>query len=156
MSDGTPWRPLIDVYDMARAFEWATDRGAYRDQPFLAVNVGRQGINYQVIELAEAVRAQLPKSRISINKNAGPDKRSYRVDFSLYERLASDFLPTLTLQDSIAALVAGLDRHMRENKYLNRDSCVRLTTLSKLQKELEIDANLHPIRGGEANAALST
>ena len=72
--------------------------------------------------------------------------RSYRVDFSLYESLASDFLPVLTLQDSIVALVDGLDRYICENKHLNRDNCVRLTTLSKLQKELEIDTNLHPIR----------
>ena len=48
LSDGTPWRPLIDVKDMARAIDWAISREAEGTPDFLAVNVGRDQANYQV------------------------------------------------------------------------------------------------------------
>jgi polysaccharide pyruvyl transferase WcaK-like protein/nucleoside-diphosphate-sugar epimerase len=55
LSDGSPWRPLIDVADMARAIDWAIDRPAGRGGRYLAVNVGSNDRNYQVKELANAV-----------------------------------------------------------------------------------------------------
>ena len=55
LSDGTPWRPLIDVRDMARAIEWALTREAAADNRYLAVNVGSDGWNHQVKDLAQAV-----------------------------------------------------------------------------------------------------
>ena len=48
LSDGTPWRPLIDVADMARAIEWAIGRAAENGGRFLVVNAGNQAANYQV------------------------------------------------------------------------------------------------------------
>ena len=81
LSDGTPWRPLIDVEDMARAILWAIRRKRESGGEFLAVNAGRDESNYQVRDLAEAVARQVPGTTVSINTNAPPDKRSYRVDF---------------------------------------------------------------------------
>ncbi|HRD84718.1 MAG TPA: hypothetical protein PLF63_06060, partial [Rubrivivax sp.] len=52
LSDGTPWRPLIDVNDMSLAIEWAIRRQPSVAGPFLAVNVGKT--NHQVIDLARA------------------------------------------------------------------------------------------------------
>src|SRR5947209_6813598 len=77
LSDGTPWRPLIDVRDMARAVLWAVARDPDRGGKFLAVNAGRDEGNYQVRELAEAVARQVPGTKVSINTSAPPDKRSY-------------------------------------------------------------------------------
>ena len=85
-SDGTPWRPLIDVKDMARAIEWAIGREADNGGAFLAVNVGSNEWIYQVRDLAEAVAAIIPGVDISINKDAQPDKRSYRVNFDLFKK----------------------------------------------------------------------
>jgi len=84
LSDGTPWRPLIDVTDMARAMEWAVSRPAEHGSDMLVVNVGSDDWNFQVRGLAEAVVSQVPASTISINQAAPPDRRSYRVAFSLF------------------------------------------------------------------------
>src|SRR5205823_5365195 len=74
LSDGTPWRPLIDVRDMARAIEWALTREAAADNRYLAVNVGSDGWNHQVKDLAQAVAKEIPGTRVSINASAPPDK----------------------------------------------------------------------------------
>ena len=108
LSDGTPWRPLIHVKDMARAMEWAIIRPAERGGTFLLLNVGSNQWNYQVKELADAVRAELGNVEISINQQAAPDKRSYRVDFGLFATLAPDHQPLETLTSTVQGLVAGL------------------------------------------------
>lgn len=108
LSDGSPWRPLIDVGDMARAIEWAAARGADNGGRVLAINAGSSEWNYQVRDLAEAVAAEVPGVRVSINKDAQPDKRSYRVDFSRFAALAPDHQPQTGLARSIRQLVEGL------------------------------------------------
>src|SRR3989304_4529931 len=109
LSDGTPWRPLINVVDMARAIDWAIRRGSFAGGEFLAVNVGCDEWNYQVKELAEAVGEVLPGTSISINKDAQPDKRSYKVDFGLFRRLAPEHQPQVSLRETIGGLKEGLE-----------------------------------------------
>jgi len=109
LSDGTPWRPLIDVKDMALAIEWALTRDTAAGQ-YVAVNVGTDVWTYQVKELAEAVARAVPGTSISINTNAPPDKRSYRVDFSKYREIAPNHQPRVTLDQAIAELKAGMER----------------------------------------------
>jgi len=141
LSDGTPWRPLIHVKDMARAFDWAISRDVAHGD-FLAVNVGSNTWNYQVKELAEAVAKVVPGVSISINKNAPPDNRSYRVDFSLYERLAPKHQPEVDLLTAIAELKEGLeamgfsDRNFRGSKYM------RLEVLKGLRQKGMLDGDL--------------
>jgi nucleoside-diphosphate-sugar epimerase len=108
LSDGSPWRPLIDVADMARAIEWAIFRDAASSDPFLVVNAGATDHNFQVRDLAYAVADALPGTEVSINTQAPVDSRSYQVDFGLYERLAPDHRPKMSLQDSISQLIDGL------------------------------------------------
>lgn len=110
LSDGTPWRPLIDVEDMARAIHWAIGRAAANGGRWLAVNAGRNENNVQVRELASAVSDQIPGTRVSINTDAPADKRSYQVDFSLYRSLAPDHQPQIGLRQSIERLREGLAR----------------------------------------------
>ena len=110
LSDGTPWRPLIDVRDMARAIEWAMHRNTSDGGSFLCVNTGSDDRNYQVKELADVVAAMLPDTTININKAALPDNRSYKVDFSLFESLARDHQPRVTLRQSIDMLATGLQQ----------------------------------------------
>jgi nucleoside-diphosphate-sugar epimerase len=108
LSDGTPWRPLIDVNDMARAIEWAIGRTSNDSGQFLIVNAGADDWNYQVKDLANAVAMALPGVELSINKDAQPDERSYRVDFGLFKSLAPHHAPQMSLLDSIFALKEGL------------------------------------------------
>ena len=131
LSDGTPWRPLIDVVDMARAIAWAITRAPGNGGPFLAINVGRDEWNYQVKELAEAVAGAIDGTRVSINRNAPPDKRSYRVDFSLFKSLAPDHIPQLSLQQSIARLREGLEGMGFADADFRNSPYMRLMTLEK-------------------------
>ncbi len=108
LSDGSPWRPLIDVRDMARAIEWAITRDAAPGNGPLSVNVGATTANYQVKDLAAAVARAIPGTTVSINQSAQPDTRSYQVDFSLYAKLAPNHLPRIGLDRSIELLYQGL------------------------------------------------
>jgi nucleoside-diphosphate-sugar epimerase len=104
LSDGTPWRPLINVKDMARAIDWAISRDVSNGGVFRAVNIGSDGWNYQVKDLAEAVAKVVPGVEVSINKDAQPDKRSYRVNFDLFRKLARKHQPKVSLTESIKEL----------------------------------------------------
>jgi UDP-glucose 4-epimerase len=108
LSDGSPWRPLIDVADMARAIDWAIDRSSDAGGRFLAVNAGANDRNYQVRDLANAVSKAVPGTGVSINTSAPVDSRSYKVDFSLFRELAPNHQPVVTLDQSIGNLITGL------------------------------------------------
>lgn len=145
LSDGTPWRPLIDVADMARAIEWAIEADAY-DAPFLAVNVGCDEWNFQVKDIAETVAEISSGTRVRISESGQPDPRSYRVDFSLWRRLAPKHQPAGTLKDSARRLHQGLvdagfqDREFRESRL------IRLKVLDSLRKLGRLDAALYWIQ----------
>lgn len=124
LSDGSPWRPLIDVRDMARAIDWAVTRKAENGGKFLTVNAGSNQWNYKVLDLANAVANAVPGTKVSVNKDAPPDKRSYQVDFALFRELAPKHQPAMTLDTSIAKLIEGLrsmnfsDKNFRNSKFI--------------------------------------
>lgn len=140
LSDGTPWRPLINVKDMALAIEWALYR---KDDPFIAVNVGSNEWNYQVKDLAYAVADAIPGVEVSINPDAAPDKRSYRVNFDLYRKLAPDYQPRYDLQQTIVELKEGLegmhfnDPDFRDSNFMRLKVLAGLRTQSCLNEKLE-------------------
>jgi nucleoside-diphosphate-sugar epimerase len=142
LSDGTPWRPLINVKDMARAIEWGIDRPADNGGFFLAVNVGSDQWNYQVKELAEAVVKVIPDVQISINKDAPPDKRSYRVDFSKFRNLAPDHQPQIDLLTSVKELKQGLESFGFKDSNFRESNLIRLRALKALQDKGLITKNL--------------
>jgi nucleoside-diphosphate-sugar epimerase len=135
LSDGTPWRPLINVKDMARAIEWALTREGEGDDDFLAVNVGSNEWNYQVKELAEAVADAIPGIEISINKNAEPDKRSYRVNFELFQQLAPEHQPQCDLSNSIKELADGLGAIDFTDADFRNSDYIRLKVLRNLKEQ---------------------
>lgn len=134
LSDGTPWRPLINVKDMGRAIEWAATRDDKNGGAFLAVNVGSDEWNYQVKDLAEAVAKVIPNTKISINKDAQPDKRSYKVGFELFRKLAPKHQPQVDLIESIRELKEGLERIRFNNADFRNSDFMRLKHLTRLQK----------------------
>ena len=107
-SDGTPWRPLVHVEDIARAYIAALEapRETVHNQAF---NVGTTTENYQIRELAEIVhgrRAQL-RDRVS-PRTPGPDKRCYRVDCNRIARDLHGFKPQWTVRRGVEQLLRGL------------------------------------------------
>ena len=144
LSDGSPWRPLIDVRDMARAAEWGIRRTADNGGEFLAINAGRTAWNYQVKDLADAVQQQLPQVEVDVNTEAAPDKRSYRVDFSRFEELAPDHQPQVDLHQSIAELKQGLEQMAFNDANFRTSALIRLHTLQQLRDSGILDADLRP------------
>jgi nucleoside-diphosphate-sugar epimerase len=131
LSDGTPWRPLIDVKDMARAIEWAILRKSDQGGRYLAVNAGSASWNFQVRELADAVSSHIKETDVSINPHAAPDKRSYQVDFSLYQTLAPKHQPEVTLDQAIFEIKKGLERMHFGDKNFRDSQLIRLKVLEK-------------------------
>jgi nucleoside-diphosphate-sugar epimerase len=142
LSDGTPWRPLINVKDMALAIEWGLFREDNSDD-YIAVNVGRSDWNYQVKDLAEAIADVIPGVDISLNPDAAPDKRSYRVDFGYYQSLAPGYLPQYDLTTTIEELKNGLlkmqfnDPNFRDSFYMRLKVLKNLVKIGHLSKSLE-------------------
>ncbi len=130
LSDGTPWRPLIHVKDMARAMDWAIQRKEGGN--FLIINTGSNTWNYQVKELAAAVQQLFTDVDVSINENAQPDKRSYKVNFDLYEKLAPAHQPLVSLQNVVEDLKTGLQGIDFNDANFRQSSLIRLKTIQKL------------------------
>lgn len=93
LSDGTPWRPIVHVEDICRAFAHflTVPRELIHNRAF---NIGRNDENYQVRQLADIVRETVPGCEIEYAGQGGPDPRNYRIDFT---RLAQTF-PDLKLE----------------------------------------------------------
>jgi len=91
-SDGTAWRPIVHIEDISRAFLAVLNAPSdlVHNQVF---NVGITEENYRVRELAEIVKETVPNSHIEHAKDAEPDKRSYRVDFSKIAQTLPEFKP---------------------------------------------------------------
>ncbi len=149
LSDGSPWRPLIDVRDMARSIEWALTREASDGGRYLAVNVGTDEWNYQVKDLAEAVATIIPGVSVSINEDAQPDKRSYRVCFDLFKQLAPDHQPRFDLSSSINELWKGLKEMGFDNANFRNSNFMRLKVLNELCQSNILTNDLHWSGGRE-------
>lgn len=142
LSDGNPWRPLINVKDMACAIEWAISRDKTNGGEFLAVNVGSNEWNYQVKDLAYAVADVITGVEISINKNAAPDKRSYRVNFYYYKKLAPNHQPKYNLINTIDELRNGLESMGFNDEKFRDSNYMRLNMLKQLRGKGLLNENL--------------
>jgi nucleoside-diphosphate-sugar epimerase len=155
LSDGSPWRPLINVTDMARAIGWAVARERDAGGDFLVVNTGSDEWNYQVRELAEAVASVIPGIDVSLNRHAAVDKRSYRVDFSLYRSLAPLHQPEAKLHGTIEELRRGLARLPLSDADFRNSAWMRLHVLAGLQRSGLLGTSLEWLdrRAGPEDAA---
>jgi nucleoside-diphosphate-sugar epimerase len=102
-SDGSPWRPIVHVGDICRAYLAAlhAPRELVHDEAF---NVGTTSENYQIRELAEIVREVVPGCRVEYAPDAGPDKRCYRVDCNKIARTLHGFKPEWTARRGVEQL----------------------------------------------------
>jgi nucleoside-diphosphate-sugar epimerase len=141
-SDGSPWRPLVHIEDISRSFLAMLEapRELVHDQAF---NVGRPEDNVQIRDIAELVRDAVPGSNVSFADGAGPDRRSYRVDFA---KLNETF-PELKLTWTVQSGVAELARAYSEFELSYADFCssrfVRLRRIRELLDAGLLDDQLH-------------
>jgi nucleoside-diphosphate-sugar epimerase len=102
-SDGRPWRPLVHIEDIARAFLAVVE--APREVVHAkAYNVGRTDESYRIREVAEIVGAVVPGSVIAFAEGASPDTRNYRVDCALISRELPAFQPQWTVRRGVEEL----------------------------------------------------
>ena len=140
-SDGTPWRPLVHIEDISRAFLAMLEapRELVHDEAF---NVGRPQDNVQVRDIAEIVCDALPGSTVSLADGAGPDLRNYRVDFS---KLAATF-PELslqwTVQEGVGELVAAYTKYGLTYDDFRSSRFVRLRRIRELMAAGQVDEML--------------
>ena len=106
------------------------------------VNVGSDQWNYQVKDLAEAVASVIPGVEISVNKDAQPDKRSYKVDFARYRELAPDHQPVISLKQAIQGLQEGLETMNFADTDFRNSSLIRLKVLTDFRERGVLNENL--------------
>jgi nucleoside-diphosphate-sugar epimerase len=134
MSDGTPWRPLTHIEDISRAALCAliAPREAVHAQAF---NIGRNDANYQVRDIAEAVKGAFPHAELRITGENGGDPRSYRVSFDKALTRLPGFEPQWTLE----AGVDEISRFLRNNGLRDHSFDSRLfIRLKQLQYAIDV------------------
>lgn len=141
MSDGTPWRPLVHIEDISRAFLAALEapREAVHDEAF---NVGRTSDNYRIRELAEIVAEVVPGCRITYAEGAGPDKRCYRVDCSKIERVLPAFQPRWDARKGAQELADAYRKAGMTDVQFQGPLYTRLLRIRELQEAGRIDGHL--------------
>lgn len=109
-SDGTPWRAIVHVEDVAAAFVAIAEapREAVHGQAF---NVGRTQENYRVREIAEIVLKTVPGSRIEYAPDARPDPRCYRVNCDRILKAIPSYQPHWTAEQAVRQVYEGIKRH---------------------------------------------
>jgi nucleoside-diphosphate-sugar epimerase len=141
MSDGTPWRPIVHIEDISRAFLAVLEapRELVHDQAF---NVGRTAENYRIRELAKIVADTVPGCEITYEPGAGPDKRCYRVDCSKIERVLPAFQPQWDARKGARELYdAYLKAGLTKEEFLG-PRFIRLKRIQELQAEGLLDGAL--------------
>ena len=153
-SDGTPWRPLVHVQDIAAAFLAVLEapRDRVHNQAF---NVGRSGENFRIREVAEIVAGVVPNCELAFAPGASADVRNYRVDFSKIERELPGFAPRWRLRQGVEELY---DAYRRRG--LTRDEFLgpryyRLRTIRALQESGRLDDALRRVSGGTPSGSPS-
>ncbi len=145
-SDGTPWRPLVHIEDISRAFLAMLEapRELVHDEAF---NVGRAQDNVQIRQIAEMVRDAVPGSTVTLADDAGPDLRNYRVDFSKLEDTFPDLKLCWTVREGVEELAAAYARYGLTYDDFTSSRFVRLRRIRELLTEGAVDEMLRRTAG---------
>jgi nucleoside-diphosphate-sugar epimerase len=140
-SDGTPWRPIVHIEDISRAFIAVLN--APRDSTHCqAFNVGRTEENYQIRDLAQIVGEIVPGCHIEYAQDGGPDTRCYRVDFSKISRVLPDFKPQWNARKGAMELYAAVQRFGLLLEDFEGPRYKRISHIQQLLSSGRLDANL--------------
>ena len=140
-SDGSPWRPIVHVEDIARAYTAVleADRTIVHNEAF---NVGQTTENYQIREIAECVRDIVPGSKIGFAGGAAPDKRNYRVDCNYIARKLHGFKPQWTCRRGVEQLYDAYASVGLTHEEFEGEKFMRIAHIKKLIRDGEIDESL--------------
>ena len=140
-SDGSPWRPLVHIEDISRAFLAMLEapRELVHDQAF---NVGRTQDNVQIRDIAEMVRDAVPGSALTFADGAGPDLRNYRVDFAKLDETFPGLGLRWTVRDGVEELIGAYAKFGLTHDDFTSARYVRLRRIRDLLAENAIDEML--------------
>jgi nucleoside-diphosphate-sugar epimerase len=140
-SDGTPWRPLVHIEDISRAFLAVLEapRERVHNQAF---NVGRPGENYQIRQIAEMVKEVVPGSRVTYAEGASPDVRNYRVGFGKISSRLPEFQPRWTVREGIEELYRAYREHGLTLEEFLSGRYLRIKRIGELRAAGALDAEL--------------
>ena len=141
LSDGSPWRPLVHVEDIARAFAAVLEapRKLVHNQAF---NVGVNSENYQVRDLAQIVAETVPGCSIEYAGKADPDNRTYIVDFSKLATTLPTFQPKWNARTGAAELYQAYHIAQLQFDDFQGRKYVRIKQLKHLLDEGRLDSSL--------------
>jgi nucleoside-diphosphate-sugar epimerase len=150
-SDGTPWRPLVHVEDICRAFMavLVAPQEAIHNEAF---NVGITEENYQVRDLAEIVREIVPGCKVEYASGGGPDPRSYRVDFSKIKNQLPGFAPQWNVRRGAQELYDACRQANLKLEDFDGPRFKRITHIRKLLAAGQLDSHLRWTRAVPAAA----
>lgn len=140
-SDGTPWRPLVHIEDISRAFLAVLQAPleVVHDQAF---NVGQTQENYRISEVAEIVEAIVPGSRVRYAEGGGPDTRCYRVNCDKLPTLIPAYRPAWTVRRGVEELFDAFVRHSLTLETFESSRFLRLKHVRELQERGMLDEQL--------------
>ncbi len=145
-SDGKPWRPVVHVKDVSRAFIAALEApvNLISGESF---NVGIKNGNYTVRGLAEAAKRCVPGSILIFTKEQGPDARTYKISFDkIFNALGMYFKPEWDLDKGGKELVELFKKiNFTEGQFRGK-TCTRLKQIQDLILTKRIDKELRWIR----------
>jgi nucleoside-diphosphate-sugar epimerase len=140
-SDGTPWRPLVHVEDICRAFLaiLQAPRELVHNQAF---NVGQTKENYQIRDIAAMVEETVPGSRVKYAEGGGPDLRCYRVNCDKIARTLPAFRPQWTVRRGIEQLYEAYKDCALTLQEFTGTRYIRIKHLSSLLGSSRLDPTL--------------
>jgi nucleoside-diphosphate-sugar epimerase len=148
-SDGTPWRPIVHIEDISRAFIAALE--APRDAVFNeAFNVGSTAHNYRIRDIASIVADVVPGCRIEYASDAGPDTRDYRVSFDKIQRVLPAFQPQWDAHKGAEQLYAAYRSSSLTLEEFEGPRYQRIGHIKKLIADGIVDMTLRPVRSAAA------
>ncbi|ADH64786.1 NAD-dependent epimerase/dehydratase [Allomeiothermus silvanus DSM 9946] len=140
-SDGTPWRPLVHVEDISRAFLALLEapRDLVHNEAF---NIGMNSENYRVREIADMVAAVVPGSKVIYAPGASPDIRNYRVNFDKIHHMIRAFQPRWTVGMGIEELYEAYRSSQLTLQDFTSSRFIRIRRIKELQAEGRLDEDL--------------
>jgi nucleoside-diphosphate-sugar epimerase len=140
-SDGTPWRPLVHIEDISRAFLAVlhAPRERVHNEAF---NVGKTEENYQIRDVAQMVEDIVPGAKVKYAEGGGPDPRCYRVDCGKIARILPEFVPQWTVRRGIEQLYqAYQENKLTVDEFLGA-KYLRIKHIKNLLRDGQLDAEL--------------
>jgi nucleoside-diphosphate-sugar epimerase len=140
-SDGMPWRPLVHIEDISRAFTAVLEapRELVHNESF---NVGQTTENYRVKEIAQMVAEVVPNARVTYAGDASPDTRNYRVNCDKIRKILPSFAPQWSVRAGVEEVYAAYCEHGTTSEEFLSSSFVRLKKIRELQTSGMLDDTL--------------